>query len=76
MHTLFFKRVLIAVTDLNLHLMWLLLLFESYVNLAGESAVHNPWTNASRVSMTQYSLIYNNDRKPLEVWPFQNYQKS
>ena len=31
-------------------------------------------TNASGVSMTQYSVIYNNERKT--VWPFQNYSET
>ena len=26
--------------------------------------------------MTQYSAIYNNEKKTVEVWPFQNYLKS
>ena len=41
-----------------------------------QSVVQNPYTNASGISMTQYSVIYNNQKKTLEVWPFQNYSKS
>ena len=41
-----------------------------------QSAVQNSYTNASGISMTQYSVIYNNDKKTVEVWPFQNYSKS
>ena len=39
-------------------------------------AAQNPYTKASGTSMTQYSVIYNNEKKTLEVWPFQNYQTS
>ena len=41
-----------------------------------QSAAQNPYTKASGTSMTQYSVIYNNAKKTLEVWPFQNYQIS
>ena len=41
-----------------------------------QSVAQNPYTNASGISMTQYSVIYNNQKKTLEVWPFQNYSKS
>ena len=41
-----------------------------------QSAAQNPYTNASGISMTQYSAIYNNEKKTVEVWPFQNYSKS
>ena len=41
-----------------------------------QSVVQNSYTNASGISMTQYSVIYNNDKKTVEVWPFQNYSKS
>ena len=41
-----------------------------------QSAVQNSYTNASGISMTQYSVIYNNDKKTVEVWPFQNYSES
>ena len=34
------------------------------------------YTNAAGVSMTQYSVIYNNEKKTMEVWPFQNYSES
>ena len=40
------------------------------------SAAQNPYTKASGISMTQYSAIYNNKKKTLEVWPFQNYLTS
>ena len=40
------------------------------------SVVQNPYTNASGISMTQYSAIYNNKKKTVEVWPFQDYSKS
>ena len=40
------------------------------------SAVQNPHTNVSGVSMTQYSVIYNNALKTVTVWPFQNYKES
>lgn len=41
-----------------------------------QSTAQNPYTKASGISMTQYSVIYNNAKKTLEVWPFQNYQTS
>lgn len=41
-----------------------------------QSAAQNPYTKASGISMTQYSVIYNNEKRTLEVWPFQNYQTS
>ena len=41
-----------------------------------QSVVQNPYTNAAGISMTQYSAIYNNEKKTVEVWPFQNYSKS
>lgn len=41
-----------------------------------QSVVQNKYTNASGISMTQYSAIYNNEKKTVEVWPFQNYSKS
>ena len=40
------------------------------------SVVQNAYTKAAGTSMTQYSIIYNNVRKTLEVWPFQNYAGS
>lgn len=40
------------------------------------SVVQNPYTNAAGISMTQYSAIYNNQRKTVEVWPFQDYSNS
>ena len=40
------------------------------------SVAQNPYTNASGISMTQYSAIYNNEKKTVEVWPFQNYSES
>ena len=39
-------------------------------------ALQHPHTNASGISMTQYSAIYNNEKKTVEVWPFQNYSES
>jgi choloylglycine hydrolase len=36
----------------------------------------NAYTSAAGTSMTQYSAIYNNEKKTVEVWPFQNYSKS
>ena len=41
-----------------------------------QSVVQNPYTNASGISMTQYSAIYNNEKKTVEVWSFQDYSKS
>ena len=41
-----------------------------------QSVVQNPYTNASGISMTQYSVIYSNAQKTLEVWPYQNYRES
>ena len=41
-----------------------------------QSVVQNPYTNAVGTSMTQYSSIYNNSKKTLSVWPFQNYKKA
>ena len=32
-----------------------------------QSAVQNPYTNASGISMTQYSAIYNNEKRTVEV---------
>ena len=40
------------------------------------SVVQNSYTSAAGTSMTQYSAIYNNEKKTVEVWPFQNYSKS
>ena len=41
-----------------------------------QSVVQNPYTKASGISMTQYSAIYNNEKKTVEVWPFQDYSES
>ncbi len=41
-----------------------------------QSAVQNPYTASSGVSMTQYSAIYNNADQTVKVWSFQNYEKS
>lgn len=41
-----------------------------------QSAVQNPYTNASGISMTQYSAIYNNKKRTVKVWSFQDYTKS
>lgn len=41
-----------------------------------QSAVQNPYTAFSGTSMTQYSAIYNNADKTVQIWPFQNYEKS
>ena len=41
-----------------------------------QSVAQNPYTNAAGISMTEYSAIYNNEKKTVEVWPFQNYSKS
>ena len=41
-----------------------------------QSVAQNPYTNAAGISMTQYSAIYNNEKKTVEVCPFQNYSKS
>lgn len=41
-----------------------------------QSVVQNPYTASVGVSMTQYSAVYNNAKKTIEVWPFQNYEKS
>ncbi|MBO4905376.1 MAG: linear amide C-N hydrolase [Lachnospiraceae bacterium] len=49
---------------------------ESVALVVLQSAAQNPYTKASGISMTQYSAIYNNEKKSLEVWPFQNYQTS
>ena len=49
---------------------------ESNALLILQSVAQNPYTNAVGVSMTQYSVIYNIDKKTLKVWPFQNYSKS
>lgn len=39
-----------------------------------QSAVQNEYTESTGTSMTQYSAIYNNARKTVRVWPFQNYE--
>ncbi|MBR1561078.1 MAG: linear amide C-N hydrolase [Clostridia bacterium] len=39
-----------------------------------QSAVQNEYTESTGTSMTQYSAIYNNARKTVKVWPFQNYE--
>lgn len=49
---------------------------ESAALVVLQSVAQNPYTNAAGVSMTQYSAIYNNKNKTVEVWPFQNYSKS
>ena len=41
-----------------------------------QSVAQNPYTNASGISMTQYSAIYDNAYQTMEVWSYQNYQKS
>ena len=41
-----------------------------------QSVAQNPFTNASGISMTQYSAIYNNAKRTVEVWPFQDYSES
>ena len=41
-----------------------------------QSVAQNPYTNASGISMTQYSAIYNNKQRTVDVWPFQNYSES
>ena len=41
-----------------------------------QSVAQNPYTKAAGISMTQYSAIYNNEKKTVEVWPFQNFSKS
>ncbi len=40
------------------------------------SVAQNIYTKAAGTSMTQYSVIYNNEKQTVEVWPFQNYTKS
>ena len=49
---------------------------ESAALIILQSVVQNSYTNASGISMTQYSVIYNNQKKTLEIWPFQNYSES
>lgn len=49
---------------------------ESAALVVLQSAAQNPYTNASGISMTQYSAIYNNKNRLMRVWPFQNYQTS
>ena len=39
-----------------------------------QSAVQNPYTESTGTSMTQYSAIYNNVKKTVSVWSFQNYE--
>ena len=41
-----------------------------------QSVVQNPYTNASGISFTQYSAIYNIEKKTVEVWSFQDYSES
>ena len=41
-----------------------------------QSVAQNPYTNASGISMTQYSVMYDNAHQTMEVWSYQNYQKS
>lgn len=41
-----------------------------------KSVAQNSYTSAAGISMTQYSVIYNNEKKTVEVWPFQNYARS
>ena len=36
-------------------------------------AAQNPYTEGAGISMTQYSAIYNNAKRTLTIWPFQNY---
>ena len=40
-----------------------------------QSVAQNPYTNASGISMTQYSAIYNNEKRTVKVWSFQDYSK-
>lgn len=39
------------------------------------SAIQNEYTESTGTSMTQYSAIYNNAKKTVKVWPFQNYER-
>jgi choloylglycine hydrolase len=39
-----------------------------------QSAVQSPYTEVTGTSMTQYSAIYNNAKKTVSIWPFQNYE--
>ena len=39
-----------------------------------QSAVQNTYTESTGTSMTQYSVIYNNAKKTVSVWPYQNYE--
>jgi len=41
-----------------------------------QSVAQNPFTNASGISMTQYSAIYNNAKRTVEVWSYQDYSES
>ena len=41
-----------------------------------QSVAQNPYTNASGISMTQYSAIYNHAKKTVKVWSFQDYSRS
>lgn len=43
--------------------------------VALRSTVQNPTTVAAGISMTQYSAIYNNTKKTLRVWSFQDYSQ-
>ena len=49
---------------------------ESSALVVLQSAAQNPETTAAGTSMTQYSAIYNNEKRSLEVWPFQDYSTS
>ena len=40
-----------------------------------QSVVQNSYTNAAGLSWTQYSAIYNSNKKTLKIWSFQNYKK-
>ncbi len=49
---------------------------ESAALIILRSVAQNAYTNAAGTSMTQYSVIYNNEKRTVEVWPFQNYTQS
>lgn len=49
---------------------------ESQALVVLQSVAQNPWTNAAGTSMTQYSAIYNNTQRTVEVWSWQDYRDS
>ena len=49
---------------------------EDHALVTLRSAAQNHYTKAAGITVTQYTVIYNNSAKTLKVWSFQDYSKS